>query len=139
MRASLTPKQAAVLAAIRRHLVDEGMAPTYGELARALGLRALATVHKHVVTLETKGYLTRSRCNTARALQVVDPGPNDQFFLDALREAFATGWRLSEACAVPTQAGVMERWRAQFLKERHGYDRDDSSVGPGDRRAVDRA
>ena len=132
MREGLTPKQAAVLTAVRGYVAQHGFAPTLQELCELLGLRAEATVCKHLQTLARKGYVTR-QWNRTRATTVQAPEPHDPVFLAAVREAFAAGWHQSEACAVPRQAGQMDRWRAQWLKETHGYDGNDSGLGPGDR------
>lgn len=48
---------------------SNGYNPSYEEIASALDLASLATVHKHVAALETKGYLRRG-FNQSRSLEV---------------------------------------------------------------------
>lgn len=47
----------------------KGYSPSYEEIACALDLASLATVHKHVSALETKGYLRRG-FNQSRSIEV---------------------------------------------------------------------
>jgi repressor LexA len=47
----------------------KGYSPSYEEIASALDLASLATVHKHVSALEIKGYLRRG-FNQSRSLEV---------------------------------------------------------------------
>ena len=47
----------------------KGYSPSYEEIASALDLASLATVHKHVSSLEMKGYLRRG-FNQSRSLEV---------------------------------------------------------------------
>lgn len=47
----------------------KGYSPSYEEIAFALDLASLATVHKHVSALETKGYLRRG-FNQSRSIEV---------------------------------------------------------------------
>jgi len=55
--AGLTPRQAAVLAAIVSGLVSRGRAATAREVCAALGLRSPGTVAAHCAELRRKGYL----------------------------------------------------------------------------------
>jgi repressor LexA len=55
METTLTPRQAEILEAIRRHIEDEGRPPSQPELARALGLASTNAVFKHLAALEKKG------------------------------------------------------------------------------------
>ena len=48
---------------------SNGYSPSYEEIASALDLASLATVHKHVSALEMKGYLRRG-FNQSRSLEV---------------------------------------------------------------------
>ncbi len=56
---ALTKRQRQVLDFIAHFLDDNGYCPSYEEIARGLELASLATVHKHISVLETKGYLKR--------------------------------------------------------------------------------
>jgi repressor LexA len=55
----LTTKQKELLDAMREHAVEHGVMPTYRELAATVGAASPATIHKHVSSLEKKGYLLR--------------------------------------------------------------------------------
>lgn len=68
---AVTKRQKQVLDFVARFVEDNGYSPSYEEIARGLGLASLATVHKHISTLETKQYLKRG-FNQSRSL---DLGP----------------------------------------------------------------
>ena len=48
---------------------ENGYSPSYEELARGLNLASVATVHKHIEALESRGYLRRS-FNQSRSVEV---------------------------------------------------------------------
>ncbi|MBK9169510.1 MAG: transcriptional repressor LexA [Bryobacterales bacterium] len=68
---ALTKRQKEVLDFIARWVEDNGYSPSYEEIARGMELASLATVHKHIETLESKQYLKRGY-NKSRSL---DLGP----------------------------------------------------------------
>jgi repressor LexA len=68
---AVTKRQKQVLDFIAHFVDDNGYSPSYEEIARGLNLASLATVHKHISTLETKQYLKRG-FNQSRSL---DLGP----------------------------------------------------------------
>ena len=68
---ALTRRQKEALDFIDEFIRDNGYSPSFGEIAEGLGLASIATVHKHLTALESKGYLVRS-FNQSRAL---DLGP----------------------------------------------------------------
>lgn len=68
---ALTRRQKEALDFIDDFIREKGYSPSFGEIATGLGLASIATVHKHLTALETKGYLVRS-FNQSRAL---DLGP----------------------------------------------------------------
>lgn len=57
----LSPRQLAVLEAIRQAVRLEGRVPTVRELASALRVQAPGTIQDHLRALERKGYLTRGQ------------------------------------------------------------------------------
>lgn len=67
-RASLTPKQLRVLTFIRDYMHTRGYAPTMQELADEFGVSKV-TVFEHIVALQKKGYLRRTR-HKARSLRL---------------------------------------------------------------------
>ena len=68
---ALTKRQKQVVDFIAKFVEDNGYSPSYEEIAHGLNLASLATVHKHISTLETKQYLKRG-FNQSRSL---DLGP----------------------------------------------------------------
>ncbi len=66
---ALTKRQKQVLDFIADFVEKNGYSPSYEELAEGLGLASLATVHKHILALSNKNYLTRGY-NQSRSLEV---------------------------------------------------------------------
>lgn len=66
---ALTKRQKEVLDFLVQFVEEHGYSPSYEEIATALDLASLATVHKHVSALEAKNYLKRS-FNQSRSLDV---------------------------------------------------------------------
>lgn len=65
----LTKKQREVYDFIETFIEAQGYSPSLEEIARGLGLRSLATVHKHVRNLSDKGALKRA-WNRGRTIEV---------------------------------------------------------------------
>lgn len=55
----LTQRQSDTLQFIRRFHAERGVAPSMDEMCDALGLTAKSAVHRLVVSLEDRGYITR--------------------------------------------------------------------------------
>ncbi|MBI4903625.1 MAG: transcriptional repressor LexA [Acidobacteria bacterium] len=66
---ALTRRQKEVLDFIAGFVQQQGYCPSYEEIAKGLALASLATVHKHIQTLETKQYLRRG-FNQSRSLEL---------------------------------------------------------------------
>jgi repressor LexA len=66
---ALTRRQKEVLDFIAGFVDRKGYCPSYEEIASGLQLASLATVHKHIQTLQTKQYLTRG-FNQSRSLEL---------------------------------------------------------------------
>ena len=66
---ALTNRQKQVLEFITGFVEKNGYSPSYEELASGLGLASLATVHKHILALDNKGYLKRG-FNQSRSIEV---------------------------------------------------------------------
>ena len=66
---ALTKRQKEVLDFIADFVEENGYSPSYEELAQALNLASLATVHKHIQALESRNYLRR-QFNHSRSLDV---------------------------------------------------------------------
>src|SRR5689334_23922800 len=66
---ALTKRQKQVLDFLAEFIENNGYSPSYEEIASALQLASLATVHKHISALEAKNYVKRS-FNQSRSLEV---------------------------------------------------------------------
>ena len=66
---ALTRRQKEVLDFIAAFVDENGYSPSYDEIAHALNLASLATVHKHITALEQKNYLRRG-VNQSRSLDI---------------------------------------------------------------------
>lgn len=64
-------RQGQILDFIRQHIDLTGGAPTLREIADAIGVSSLATVHEHLQSLETKGLISRDSGKT-RAIELVE-------------------------------------------------------------------
>ncbi len=69
---ALTRRQREVLDYISSFVADNGYSPSLEEIGRHFGLSSVATVHKHVEHLVTKGYL-RKAWNRSRSVEPVGP------------------------------------------------------------------
>jgi repressor LexA len=67
---AVTRRQKEVLDFLTDFVKRNEYSPSYDEIARGLGLKSLATVHKHVTNLANKGLLQRSH-NRSRSIDVV--------------------------------------------------------------------
>jgi repressor LexA len=66
---ALTKRQKEFLDFLAGFLEKRGYSPSYEEIAEGLELASLATVHKHILSLESKQYLTRG-FNQSRSLEI---------------------------------------------------------------------
>lgn len=58
---SLTPKQKKVLEFVKRYSEKHAFAPSLQEIGKHLGVSSPATVHQHLATLESKGFLSHKK------------------------------------------------------------------------------
>jgi repressor LexA len=66
---ALTKRQKEVLEFVANFQMEHGFSPSYEEIGRALQVTSLATVHKHVLGLEARGYIRRA-FNHSRSIEV---------------------------------------------------------------------
>ena len=66
---ALTKRQKDFLDFLAGFLEKHGYSPSYDEIAHGMGLASLATVHKHIMALESKHYLKRG-FNQSRSLEI---------------------------------------------------------------------
>jgi repressor LexA len=72
---ALTRRQKQVLDFLVDFINRRGYSPSFEEIGKSLKLSSLATVHKHIGTLEKKGFIRR-RYNQSRSIDVIAlPGP----------------------------------------------------------------
>ena len=64
-------RQRQILDFIRQHIETHGSAPTLRQIADAINVNSLATVHEHLQTLEQKGLIKRQHGKT-RAIELLD-------------------------------------------------------------------
>jgi repressor LexA len=71
MAVTLYRRQKQILDFIKQYINKYGYSPTLGEIAEALGVSSLATVHEHLQTLSSKGVIKRFE-GAVRGIEVVD-------------------------------------------------------------------
>ena len=70
VRMAVTRRQKEVLDFIGDFVERHGYSPSFEEIARGLDLKSLATVHKHITNLQSKGALQRGH-NRSRSIDVL--------------------------------------------------------------------
>src|SRR6202022_3775416 len=70
---AVTRRQKEILDFLETFVTRNGYSPSFEEIARGMGLKSLATVHKHTPNLEKKGKLCRAP-NPSRPLAALPPG-----------------------------------------------------------------
>ena len=73
----LTRRQKEVRDYLEDYIAAHGYAPTLEEIGAHFGLSSLATVHKHLSNLETKGLIAR-KWNLSRAIEITPPQKTTQ-------------------------------------------------------------
>ncbi|OGE15194.1 repressor LexA [Candidatus Daviesbacteria bacterium RIFCSPHIGHO2_12_FULL_37_11] len=71
MPVTLYRKQKQILDFIKQYIDKYGYSPTLGEIAEAIGVSSLATVHEHIGTLAKKGVIKRFD-GAIRGIEVLD-------------------------------------------------------------------
>jgi repressor LexA len=66
---TLTKRQKQMVDYLQNYIDEQGYAPTLAEIGQYFGLSSLATVHKHLHNLESKGFIRRMH-NHSRALEL---------------------------------------------------------------------
>jgi repressor LexA len=67
---AVTRRQKEILDFLESFVSRNGYSPSFEEIARGMGLKSLATVHKHITNLEKKGLLDRVH-NRSRSIDVL--------------------------------------------------------------------
>jgi repressor LexA len=97
---ALTRRQKDVLDFIASFVEQNGFSPSYEEIAHGLSLASLATVHKHISALETKGYLQRSY-NQSRSVEL-----SPRYMEELRRQSALSGGGLAIPLAGKIAAGA---------------------------------
>ena len=71
MPVTLYRKQKQILGFLKQYIDKYGYSPTLGEIAEAIGVHSLATVHEHLQTLTSKGVIKRFE-GAVRGIEVLD-------------------------------------------------------------------
>ena len=92
---AVTRRQKEVIDFLEAFVARNGYSPSFEEIARGMGLKSLATVHKHITNLEKKGLLDRVH-NRSRSIDLLPPGTRTRSSLKlplAGRIAAVPRWR----------------------------------------------
>lgn len=87
---ALTKRQFQVLAFLDSFIERNGYCPSFDEIGRNLKLSSLATVHKHVNTLEKKGFIRRGY-NQSRSIEILNRNPLEGVKPGFVRSRLARG------------------------------------------------
>ena len=96
----LTKRQKQVLDFITEYSRKKGIAPTIDEIRKHFRLNSVATVHQHLETLRSKGYLDRSK-NKTRSLSLSKKRSVSDLMQKSSRSGFALVPLLGSANAGP--------------------------------------
>jgi repressor LexA len=111
---ALTRRQKQVFDFLVEFINGHGYSPSFEEIGAGLGLSSLATVHKHLQTLEKKGFIRRGY-NQSRSLEVVAIPASVPFAKTAVRPfgrrkstgSAGDGGQTGAPALVPTPALVL--------------------------------
>lgn len=71
MPITLYRRQKQILSFLKQYIDKYGYSPTLGEIAEAMGVHSLATIHEHLQTLATKGVIKRFE-GAVRGIEILD-------------------------------------------------------------------
>ena len=74
---AVTRRQKEIIDFLESFVSRNGYSPSFEEIARGMGLKSLATVHKHITNLEKKGLLDRVH-NRSRSIDILPPGARNR-------------------------------------------------------------
>ncbi len=100
---ALTRRQKQVLDFLVNFINRKGYSPSFEEIGESLGLSSLATVHKHIETLEKKGFIRRGY-NQSRSVEVVAVPGSVPFARTAVRGLGSARRTGAAAAAAPAPA-----------------------------------
>lgn len=134
MSLTLTPRQAAILDAVREHLADTGRPPSLQEIGAAVGIAHVSAVFKHLEALEKKGYLVREG-SRPRSIRLTTPGDDNDMIRLPLVGRVAAGQPLLDSGEVEMHLSVdaaLFRLRPDYLLRVQGDSMRDDGILDGD-------
>ena len=137
---AVTRRQKEVIEFLETFVARNGYSPSFEEIARGMGLKSLATVHKHITNLEKKGLLDRVH-NRSRSIDLLPPGTRTRSSLKlplAGRIAAGTPVEAMESPETISLADVVGN-RDVFALEVRGDSMRDEHIIDGDYVLVERA
>lgn len=72
MPVTVYKRQKEILQFLKQYIQKNKFSPTLKEIAKAIGVNSMATVHEHLTALEKKGLITRQK-GSVRGIELVDP------------------------------------------------------------------
>lgn len=70
-KGAITAKQEEILEYIKEQILSKGYPPAVREICEAVSLKSTSSVHSHLATLETNGYIRRDPTKP-RAIEIID-------------------------------------------------------------------
>lgn len=120
---ALTRRQKDVLDFIVQFVEENGYSPSYEEVAVGLRLASLATVHKHISALETKGYLRRG-FNQSRSIEPTEKYLEEyrrQHPREAVRQGMPLAGRIAAGAPVETYEAPETLSFSDFVGDKDTY------------------
>ena len=77
MPPTLYKRQQQILNFIKQHIQTHGTSPTLQQIAFAIGVKSLSTVHEHLAALEDKGVIKRYQ-GMVRGIEITDDTPQPE-------------------------------------------------------------
>lgn len=91
MPVTLYKRQREILNFLTQYIQRTGTAPTLQEIAKALGVSSLATVHEHLEAMQRKGVIKR-KDGSVRSIDIIDHNVADRSFSPASVELPILGY-----------------------------------------------
>ncbi len=130
----LTPRQQEIYDYLYRHLLENGYPPTLREICKEFGMRSTRAASDHLLALERKGFIIRTR-DRSRGIELVGPRPN------AVGQSVPVMGRIAAGSPLLAQEEIKERLtldpdfvggESNFMLEVQGESMIDAHICPGD-------
>ncbi|MGH7582989.1 MAG: transcriptional repressor LexA [Gemmatimonadales bacterium] len=130
----LTRKQHEILEFVASTIDQNGLAPSFEEIAEHFEYKSLATVHEHLTNLERKGYIRRDY-NESRAIEVLPPRGSTGATEIPLLGTVAAGLPIESMMSgevVPVPNAMLPRRGANYALRVKGESMIDEQIRDGD-------